>query len=90
LKNSPVPAPAAVEKITRAEAIEKITKHAAEVRAQLEVSQAQMKAAVSPDKYALHFQVDAFKKKLHFCKAQIARIKKDPQSAMVWPDSFGI
>jgi len=62
----------------KAEAIEKIARQAAAVKTQLETAQAQLKAAVSPGKYALNFQVNALKKEMHSYKAQIVRLKKAP------------
>jgi hypothetical protein len=81
--------PAAALKIPKAQAIERITRHLAELRAQLEVAQAQLKAGVSPGKFLLNLQVNALKKQVHTCKAHLARIQKEPRTEVVWPDKLG-
>jgi diketogulonate reductase-like aldo/keto reductase len=78
-----------VVKIPKAEAIERITKNLAAVRVQLAASKAQLLASAKGEKYALHFQVDAFKKQANFFKAQIARIKKEPKTELIWDARFG-
>ena len=75
--------------LPKAEAIEKISKHLANVRVQLTASKTQLQAAQSPDKYSLNFQVNALKKQANFCKAQIARLKKSPSADVIWSDKFG-
>jgi len=82
LKNATVETPIQTVKIPKAEAIEKLGKHGAAAKAQL-------LAAVSPDKYALNFQVNALKKQVNFCKAQINRLKKEPKAEVIWDDKFG-
>jgi hypothetical protein len=76
-------------KIPKAEAIEKLARHVASVKTQLEAAQAQLKAAVSPGKYALNFQVNALKKELHHYKAQIARLQKEPRAVVEWSEKRG-
>ena len=75
--------------IPKAEAIEKIAKLLAAVRVNLIAAKTQMKAAVSPERYALKFQADAFKKQANFWKAQIARLKKEPKTEVNWTKEFG-
>ena len=88
MKKSSVVIPSQEVKIPKAEAIEKITKHGAELRAQLGAAKAKLAAAVSPEKYALNFQANALKKQVNFCKAQINRLKKEPRAEVVWDDKF--
>lgn len=73
-------------KISRTEAIERLSKSLAEARAQLELATAQMKAGGSPGKYVLNLQIGALKKRIHACKAHIARIQKDPRNDVTWSD----
>ena len=82
-------APVEIVKVPKADALVRLAKNLAAVRVEQVAAQARLKAAVSPDKYALHFQLDAFKKQAHFFKAQIARIKKEPQAEVIWSDRFG-
>jgi cell division protein FtsB len=89
MKNTSVAAPGPVVKIPKAEAIEKLSKHSAGIRSQLAAAQLKLKAAVSPDKYALNFQANALKKELNFCKAQINRLKKEPRTEVIWDEKFG-
>ena len=89
MKNASVETPSQAVKIPKAEAIEKLAKHGAAVKVQFETAKAQLKAAVSPDKYALNFQANSLKKQLNFCKAQIARLKKEPRAEVIWDDKFG-
>jgi hypothetical protein len=89
VKNASIATPVQIEKIPKAQAIERLSKHSAGVRAQLAVAKAQLRAAVSPDKYALNFQANALKKQLNFCKSQINRLKKEPRTEVIWDDKFG-
>jgi hypothetical protein len=89
MKNASVETPSQAVKIPKAEAIEKLSKHGAAVKVQFETAKAKLKAAVSPDKYALNFQANALKKQLNFCKAQITRLKKEPRTEVIWDDKFG-
>ena len=75
-------------RLPKAEAIEKIAKHLTQVRAQLDTAKAQLKAAVSPDKYVLNFRVNALRKQVNTGKAHIARFKKAPGTDVIWSDSF--
>ena len=75
--------------IPKTEALEKFSTHLAGVRVQLIAARTQLKAAVSPEKYRLNFQVNALKKEAHFCKAQITRLKKSPATEVLWSDRFG-
>ena len=65
-----------VVKIPKADAIAKLSKRGAAIKVQMEAVRTQLKAAVKPEKYVLHFRTDALKKKMHFCKSQISRLKK--------------
>ena len=78
-----------VVKIPKAEAIANLTKRSAAIKVQMEASKAQLQAAVKPGKYALHFQTDALKKQMNFCKSQISRLKKAPGTEVVWDERFG-
>jgi len=89
MKKSTLVTPSQAVKIPKAEAIEKFAKSNAAARILLETAKAQLKAAVSPDKYALNFQVNALKKQVNFGKAQITRIKKEPGTEVIWEASFG-
>ena len=89
MKNATVATPSPIVKIPKAEAILKLSKHGAAVKVQLEAAKAQLQAAVSPDKYALHFQANALKKQLGFCKSQINRLKKEPRTEVIWEAKFG-
>jgi len=75
--------------IPKTEAIARIAAHLAGVRVQLIAARTQLKAAASPDRYRLNFQVNALKKEAHFAKAQIARLKKSPLTEVLWSDRFG-
>ena len=86
MKNSQMKIVNPVARIPKAQAIEQITRQVAAIQAELDVSLAQLKVAVSPGKYALNLQVNALKKQLHACRLQIDRIKKDPQTEVVAPD----
>jgi len=88
MKKSTITTPDQAVKIPKAEAIEKIAKHSATVRTQLAVAKAQLQAAVSPEKYALNFQVNALQKQLNFGKAQINRLKKEPRAEVIWDAKF--
>jgi len=81
--------PLAAVKIPKAQAIEKLARHVAAVKVQLEAAKAQLKAAVSPGRYALNFQVNALKKEIHHCKTQISRLQKDPRTEVAWSDKYG-
>ena len=76
--------------LPKAEAIEKISKHLANVRVQLTASKTQLQAAQSPDKYSLNFQVNALRKQANFWKGQIARIKKAPKDEINWSKDFAV
>jgi len=89
MKKSTITTPDQAVKIPKDEAIEKIAKHSATVRTQLAVAKAQLQAAVSPEKYALNFQVNALQKQLNFGKAQINRLKKEPRAEVIWDAKFG-
>ncbi|MDR3670912.1 MAG: hypothetical protein P4L36_08710 [Holophaga sp.] len=89
MNNSTNAAPIQTVKIPKTEAIAKLSKHSAGLRVQLEAAKAQLHAAVSPDKYALNFQVNALKKQVHFCKAQVTRLNKEPRTEVLWDDKFG-
>lgn len=89
MKKTIVATPVQTLKIPKAEAIEKLAKSNAATRILLETAKAQLKAAASPDKYALNFQVNALKKQVNFGKAQITRIKKEPRTEVIWEPSFG-
>ena len=86
MKNSQVKAVSTVARISKAKAIEQITQQTLTLQTQLEEAQVQLKAAVSPGKYALNLQVNALKKQLHACRLQLDRIKKDPKPEVDWPD----
>lgn len=88
MKNAAPKPQAQVEMLPKAEAIERIAKFSATIRVELAKSEALLKAAVSPDKYTLNFQVNGLKKKINSCKVQIARIKKEPKADTIWSDSF--
>jgi hypothetical protein len=89
MKKTSIVTPSQSAKIPKAEAIEKLSKHSAAIRVQLEAAKASLHAAVSPDKYALNFQTNALKKQLNFCKAQITRLKKEPRTEVLWDEKFG-
>jgi predicted nucleic acid-binding Zn-ribbon protein len=86
MKNSQIRIDPTITRVPKAEAIEQITRRITALKEQLDMAQAQLKAAVSPGKYALNIQVGTFKKQIHACKAQLDRIKKDPKADVVWPD----
>jgi hypothetical protein len=88
LKKPAVAAPVQVVKIPKADAIAKLSKRGAAIKVQMEAIRTQLKAAVKPEKYVLHFRTDALKKKMHFCKSQISRLKKEPGTEVVWDDRF--
>jgi hypothetical protein len=88
MKTETVATPNTDARMPKADAIDKIAKNLVTVRAQLATTQAELKAAVSPDKYRLNFQVNALKKQANFGKAQIARLKKIPATEVAWSDSL--
>ena len=88
MKKSTVSTPVQVVKIPKAEAIANLSKRNASIKVQMEASQAQLKAAMKPEKYVLHFRTDALKKQMNFCKSQISRLKKAPGTEVVWDDRF--
>jgi hypothetical protein len=89
MKKTSIEVPSQNAMIPKAEAIEKLSKHGAALRLQLAAAKAKLQAAVSPDKYALNFQANALKKQVNFCKAQIARLNKEPRTEVLWDDKFG-
>jgi hypothetical protein len=76
-------------KLPKAEALAKIATMMAAIKVQLEASQAQLKAAVKPERYALNFQVNAHKKEINFWKVQVTRLKKEPKTEVDWNEEFG-
>jgi hypothetical protein len=75
--------------ISKAEAIERISKNLAAVRIQLAAAKTTLKGSAKGEKYALHFQVNAIQHQANFFKAQIARIKKEPKAEIIWSARFG-
>lgn len=88
MKKPDTATPAQVVRIPKAEAIARLSKRGAAIKVQMEAARAQLKAAVKPGKYVLHFQTDALKKKMNFCKSQISRLKKEPGTEVIWDDRF--
>jgi hypothetical protein len=87
-KQNLAPATPAV-KIPKAEAIETIAKKLAAIRVSLVAAQALKAAAVKPERYALHFQVNELKSQANHWKAQIARLKKEAKTEVDWAREFG-
>lgn len=77
-----------VVKIPKAEAIETIAKNVAAIRVRLASAKVLLAAAVKPERYALHFQVNALKKQANFWKAQISRLKKESKTEVDWAKEF--
>ena len=88
MKNSQTQPLNTAPRMPKAQAIEQVSRQISALKEQLDAAKAQMQAAVSPSKYALNFQVNSLKKQLHLCKLRLERIRKDPQTEVVWPDRF--
>ena len=78
-----------VVKLPKADAMARIAKNLAALRVEVVAAKTTLDAAPAGGKYAAHFQFDALKKRAHFLKAQIARIKKDPKAEVIWSERFG-